>query len=261
MEDITLGLALLMVIAGFAAGIVNTLAGSGSVFTLGILFFSGMPADIANGTNRVGVFLQGLISVNIFHKNKQVPWQEHRTVAAAILIGALVGAFIAVEIPKHLLETLIGCIMCGLLLIVLFHPEKKLQQKEVSKPILILRSLIFFAIGVYGGFVQIGIGILLLTSFFTLTKLDPVKANGLKLLVVLLYSLPVLGIFAFYGQINWAAGALLAIGQAAGSWVASRFAMKSKKAAKYIHSLLIVMIVLSIIRMFHLDSMILSLFN
>lgn len=259
--ELTPGLGILMVLAGFAAGIVNTLAGSGSVFTLGILFFSGLPADIANGTNRVGVFLQGLISTSIFRKNKQVPWEENKPIALAILLGALVGAFIAVEIPKNLLEIFIGCIMVGLLLVVVFHPEKKWQQKKLSRRSQVIQWIIFFAIGIYGGFVQIGIGILLLTAFFTLTGLDAIKANGLKLLVVLIYSVPVLAIFAWNGQVNWIAGGLLAIGQAAGSLVGGRFAMKSKKAAKYIRSLLIIMIILSILRMFHLDSWVVSLFR
>ena len=123
---------LLMLLAGAAAGVVNTLAGSGSVFTLTVLIFAGLPADIANGTNRIGTATQSLIATSTFYKNDLLPFRKSLKYTFPALIGAMAGAITAAEIDENLMGLIIGGIMILLLFITVFKPQKYLNTAHIE---------------------------------------------------------------------------------------------------------------------------------
>ncbi|MDW7694388.1 sulfite exporter TauE/SafE family protein [Flammeovirgaceae bacterium SG7u.111] len=239
-----------MLLAGVLAGAINTLAGSGSVITLSILIFAGLPADIANGTNRIGTSVQSMISGYNFYKGKQftITGSLHYTIPA--LLGAIVGAMVVVDINEKWLEYIIGIMMMGMLLLIIFKPHKKIRNESNEAGNKWVTWLIFAAIGFYGGFIQAGIGIFLMMGLSYLTKLSMVQSNAVKVFTVALFSLPVLCIFIYNDQVNWELGIWLAVGQAIGSYSASKFALNNPNAVTWMRKVLIVMIVVSIIRMF-----------
>lgn len=242
----------LLILAGFAAGVVNTLAGSGSVFTLSTLLFFGLPADIANGSNRVGTTLQSLMAVSIFRKNDTSLFKWSKPFLIPAVLGSLLGAQAAIGLSEQMLNAVIGGIMLFLLAIILFNPKKGLKEvvEETNKKHKWTIWPVFFAIGFYGGFIQAGIGILLLVSLVSIAKFTMVRANAVKLVIVLTYSFPVFFIYLYNDQIDWVAGGLLAVGQLLGSFLAARFAVKNSKANKWIRVLLICMIILTVIKLF-----------
>ena len=249
LQDI--GESALLIIAGLAAGMVNTLAGNGSVFTLSALIFLGLPIDIANGTNRIGTTLQSITAVSVFRKHDKNLFDYSWPYVLPSFIGAQIGAWVVADIvSRELLNWIIGAIMLGLLVLVLANPKKGLKEGIDKKVNPWVRAVVFFAIGFYGGFIQAGIGILLLVSLVNIAGHSLVRSNAIKLVVVLAYSIPVSCIFLWYDQVNWSMGIWLAVGQVIGSFTAARFAVKSSKANQWIRGLLIVMILLAVAKLF-----------
>lgn len=242
----------LVVFAGVLAGFINTLAGSGSAITLGVLLFLGLPADMANGTNRVGVVALGLGSMAALDKKLvRGLLKKGRYIVVTTFIGALVGALVVVEINEAALEKVIGGLMIVLLFVVLFNPKRWLQDsaQALTRPTL-LHVLLFFAIGFYGGFIQMGFGIFFLAAAVLWARYSLIDSNIIKILVTFLFAIPVLGIFIWHGDVQWGLGLTLAVGQAIGGWLAARYALGHPQANAWIRRLLIVMIVAVIVKIF-----------
>jgi len=240
----------LTILAGFVAGIINTLAGSGSVVTLSMLSFLGLPSSIANGTNRIGVLFQSFTGFFTYKKKAKIDVSNKKGLIASCVLGSIVGSKIAVEINEFYLNLFFSVTMVCLLLTILLNSKSWLaeQAKDKKQPPLLITIPLFFLIGIYGGLFQAGVGILLLTSLILGQGLNLKQANGIKLLIVMLYIVPSLMVFYFNGQLAWAYGFLLAIGQVAGAYLAATFATQFPRANVYIHRLLIVVLVVSIFR-------------
>jgi len=240
----------LTILAGFLAGIINTLAGSGSVVTLAMLSLLGLPSNIANGTNRIGVLFQSFIGFTTYKKNADIDLTNRKPLVVSCVLGSIVGSQIAVEIDEFYLNLLLAITMVFLLGAILFNSKKWLVdqvdgQKKMSQKV---GLPLFFLIGIYGGFLQAGVGILLLSSLILGQGLNLKQANGIKLLIVLLYIVPSLFIFYINDQLIWKVGLLLAIGQVVGAYLAATFATQFPNANFYIHKLLICILLLSIFR-------------
>ena len=240
----------LTILAGFLAGIINTLAGSGSVVTLAMLSLLGLPSTIANGTNRIGVLFQSFIGFTTYKRNANIDLTNRRSLVVSCVLGSIVGSQIAVEIDEFYLNLLLAITMVFLLGAILFNSKKWLVdhvdgEKKMPK---IIGLPLFFLIGIYGGFLQAGVGILLLSSLILGQGLNLKQANGVKLLIVLLYIVPSLFIFFINDQLIWKVGLLLATGQVVGAYLAATFATQFPNANFYIHKLLICILLLSIFR-------------
>ena len=236
---------LLIVAAGILVGFINTLAGSGSIISLPLLIFLGLPANVANGTNRIAILLQSLTGVLSFKKKKVLDTTKYGlypTIAA--VLGSIIGALIAIDIDKVIMERVIGVVMVIMLFVVLYKPEKWLKEKKtnIEKPGF-LQLVIFFVIGIYGGFIQAGVGIFLLVALVLNAGYDLVRANALKLLIVLLYTPFALLIFILNGQVNWEYGLILSAGNIIGALIATKFAVDW--GPKFIRYILIAVIITS----------------
>lgn len=241
----------IFVVAGVFTGIINTLAGSGSLITLPIfIFICGLPAPVANGTNRIGVLVQGLVGIHGFWKNKQLPLEGILWLIVPTVIGASLGAFVAVDIDEKGMNTAIGILMVFMLGVMLVNPKRWIRESEPdpSRNRHPLTILVFLGIGFYGGFIQAGVGIFLLAGIVLIAKLDLGKANGVKLLLVFIFNLPALLIFISENQVHFLFGALMAVFQAIGAWLAVRFVAKVPNANIWIHRLLIVIVTLSALK-------------
>ena len=231
--------------AGFIAGFINTLAGSGSLVTLPLLIFLGLPANVANGTNRVGVLLQNVVAVGSFHDQKVMDWRRGLILSIPAIVGSIIGAQIAVNLDETMMRRTIGALMVVMLVVILVRPRRWLEGRPelANKPFGWVQWLIFFAIGVYGGFIQAGVGIFLLAALVLGAGYDLVRANAVKVLIVLVFTISALGVFLFNQQVVWSIGLIMAVGQMLGAWVASRMAVK--RGATFVRWLLIAVIVVS----------------
>ena len=227
---------------GFFAGFINTLAGSGSLLTLPMLMFLGLPANVANGTNRIAIFLQNVVGVGSFRQQKMLNARMGLWLALPAVVGSLLGAQIAIELNEAVMERVIGILLIVMFFLILYKPAQWLKDQAghvKSKPSL-LQFFIFFVIGIYGGFIQAGVGIFLLAGLVLGAGFDVVKANAIKLLIILIYTPFALAIFFMNDQVNWKIGLILALGNMLGAFVASRFAISW--GAKYVRYILLVVI-------------------
>lgn len=235
---------------GLAAGFINTNAGGGSMLTLPLLMFLGLPANVANGTNRVAILLQNIIGVHTFRQQKVLDYSSDYRLAIPAITGALAGALFAVEIEVKLLEEIIAALMVVMLFIVVLKPEAWVKERAgaVNPKPTSWQYVIFFFIGIYGGFIQMGVGFFLLSGLVLGCGYNLVKANAVKVFIVLIYTIFTLGIFMFHGQINWLAGLILAAGNMAGAWLGVHLSVKG--GAKYVRYVLILALVIVILNLF-----------
>lgn len=245
----------LFFIAGLLAGLVNTLAGNGSVFTLSLLLFTGMPAGLANGTNRVGGFVQCLVSVLTFRKSEKFKdlLKESLWLMIPTILGTVIGANSAIQVSDEILTKVIGYLMIFTLAIVLLKPKRWLIETANRKDNKsVLNFILFFAIGWYAGFIQMGMGILFLASLVLLSKYSIIDANFIKIIICTALLFPALLIFVYNDQVEWLPAISLTIGQALGGWLATKFALENENATIWVRRVLIVMISLAIIKLFNL---------
>lgn len=235
----------LIILAGFIAGFINTLAGSGSLVTLPLLIFSGLPATVANGTNRVAVLLQNVVSVGSFRKENALDTKGVLWLGIPAALGSLLGAQIAVNLDEIIMRRTIGVIMIVMLFVVLLRPKRWLKGKLDNLPgrPSLLQFFIFFIIGIYGGFIQAGVGIFLLAGLVLSVGYDLVRANAVKNGIVLFFTIFALIVFIRNNQVDWLIGFILAIGNMIGAWVGAKVAVE--KGAVWVRRLLILVMIIS----------------
>ncbi len=231
-----------LIAAGFLCGFINTLAGSGSLISLPLLMFMGLPANVANGTNRIAILMQNMVGVTSFKHQKVFTWKEGIWLAIPAVVGSIIGASFAVNINEKIMTQVIGALLVLMFFLIIFKPDIWVKGKAgiVSARPSILQIIIFFCIGLYGGFIQAGVGFFLIAGLVLGAGYDLVKTNAIKLLIVLCYTPFALAIFISNEQVNWQAGLILGIGNMLGAFVASRFAVSW--GAKVVRILLLVII-------------------
>lgn len=235
---------------GLAAGFINATAGGGSMLSLPLLMFLGLPANVANGTNRVAILFQNVVGVHTFRKKKVLDLSADFRLVLPALAGSVIGALIAVEMNVLLLEKVIAGLMVVMLLMVVLKPGAWVAEHASSnrpKPT-VFQYILFFFIGLYGGFIQMGVGFFLLAGLVLGCGHNLVKANAIKLYIVLAYTIFTIGIFMYYQQIDWRAGLILAVGNMAGAWLGVHFTVKG--GAKYVRYVLILALIIVILNLF-----------
>ncbi len=238
--------AALLIAAGFAAGFVNTVAGGGSVITIPVLLEALGDAGIANGTNRIAILMAQVAAVTGFRRAGKLDWRKVLPLVPATVIGAVTGAWIATRLDSDAMTKVFAFVLVLVAASVLIKPSKWLggQEKSIREP---LRSLVFFGVGFYGGFVQAGVGFLLLAALVVGGGLDLVRGNAAKVFLILVYTPVALLLFASAAQVNWSYGLVMGIGNVSGAILATRLAVA--KGAGWIRWVIIVMAVVAATRM------------
>ncbi|HQX44025.1 MAG TPA: sulfite exporter TauE/SafE family protein [Saprospiraceae bacterium] len=242
----------LAITGGFFAGCINTLAGNGSVLTLGFLTeIMGMPGNLANGTNRIGIFVQGLASLEAFQRNKKIPLKETWHYLVIGIIGAIVGAVVAIRISPDGFKLVYKYLVLALLVLMIIQSKKWTTRVMFSsglKPWIYIP--VFLALGFYGGFIQMGMGIFFLAVMVYIAKLPIIEANAVKVLMVTSYTIIVIGIFHFMGYVDWKIGGTIALGQGAGGWITAHTVSKIPNADKVAYYFLIAIMIFTLLHLF-----------
>jgi uncharacterized membrane protein YfcA len=218
--------ALALVAVGAVSGALNVLAGGGSFLSLPLLIFLGLPPGVANGTNRIAILVQNMGAVWRFRSHGLWDPAWIPLAAGPAVLGAILGTWAAIEIGDETFRRVLAGLMVLATLWILWDP---LSRRRSAAPGGVPRggrraafAAAFFAVGVYGGFVQAGIGFLL-AAVATWAGLDLVRGNALKVLVVLLLTPLSLAIFAWSGRVDWLAGLPLAAGHLLGALAGVRW--------------------------------------
>lgn len=219
-----LGFAALFAI-GFVAAVINVIAGGGSFLTLPLLLFLGLPAGVANGTNRVGVLAQNVSAVAGFRRHQVLPMRWALAVSVPALTGAGLGVWAALIVPDLAFRRILSVVMLVMTLGTLLHQSLRgASRTEILHPWHWTMIAGFFVTGVYGGFLQAGVGFLAL-AMTSLAGMDMVRGNAVKVFMVMLLTLLSLAVFAGTGHVNWPAGIALAAGNLLGGLVGVRVAV------------------------------------
>lgn len=241
----------LLISVGIITGFINTVAGGGSVIILPVLIlYFGLPVQIANGTNRIGILMQSIFSA-IGFKSKQISplalgTTKSLLLAAVIMLGAIIGANIAIDFPDYWFNKVLSVIMLVVLILTIWKPKPTTTWQQGNRGYWVSIVILFF-VGIYAGFIQAGTGFLLILCFSYFNGLSLVASNALKTVVVFLLTVGALYIFISDGQVNLKYGFLLAIGNAIGGYTASRWSVK--KGDKTIQIFMIVAVSIMAIKL------------
>lgn len=227
-----------LIVAGLCAGFVNTIAGGGSLLTLPALMLAGLPADLANGTNRIGILFQASSASFAFKKKGVFRRLPVGWVGAPTLVGAVMGAWAATLIPAEDLEPILLGSLVGMALLIatrgslLLPPEGAEERHPRRHPTALLG---LWAAGFYGGFVQAGLGFFLLAMLGGVLRMDLRRANAMKAITVLMMTVLALGVFLGHGLVAWLPGLILGISGATGATLGVRFALSAPlKVMRYL---------------------------
>lgn len=232
----------LLFLTGLTAGFINVMAGGGSTLTLPVLIFLGLDGALANGTNRLAIMIQNVVAVYGFRKNKFSAFKTSSLYALITLPGAVIGAFAAIQLDDFWFKKILGVVIIFVIATLSVpKPKEKDARKEISSKNKIFLFFSLFGAGFYGGFIQAGVGFILMGILFYFAGLNLVKVNMHKVFIVLVYTIPAFLVFALSGNVDWLLGLVLAAGNGVGGWIAARLSVR--KGEKIIRIVLMVVLI------------------
>jgi len=243
---------IIVLLGSFLAGSINTLAGNGSVITLSILTeLLGLPGNIANGTNRVGVLFNGLGGVWGFHRGGKLQLRGSLGLLICIIGGSVVGGIIAILITDAQFMLIYKVLMVIMLVVILVRPSRWLikTRLESAVPGWVL-WICYFLLGIYGGLIQMGMGVFFLAVLVLMSRIPLIEANAIKIFTVTVYTILVIILFQIRGIIDWEIGLMMGVGQFAGGWLTARTASRYPGADKWAYYLLVIIVLISVFSLF-----------
>ncbi|MFQ3229561.1 sulfite exporter TauE/SafE family protein [Reinekea sp.] len=219
----------ILAVTGLISGVINTIAGGGSNLTLPALMMMGLPADAANATNRVGVFMQSVAAVQGFASRGKMPTHDLKGIMIPLCVGGLLGSISASFMPVSFLKPVLLFTMLSLSTVILFRPSTVFPD-EGEESLLVKGNakawwMLLFA-GWYGGFVQAGVGFILIAAIAGSLRYDLVRTNALKVLAAGAFTLIALSVFIWRDQVVWIPGLILAASTIVGARIGVRLSLK-----------------------------------
>lgn len=235
---------------GITAGFINVIAGGGSALTLPALIFLGLNSALANGTNRVAVFIQNISAVGSFRNEKFHEFKQSTLFSLFTLPGAVLGALLSIRVSDVLFQRILAVVLVFIVFSMFFsYPQKNNRRDWGSRTNWLIYPAMVGA-GFYGGFIQVGVGFVLMAALYHLLRLSLVYVNMHKVFIIMVYTIPVLAVFAATGNIDWKCGIVLAAGNALGGWWGARATVRGGE--RVIRIILAVAILVMALKLFGL---------
>jgi hypothetical protein len=202
------------------AGWLNVMAGGGSLLTVPIMLFMGVPGPVANGTNRIAILAQNITAVNTFRRRGFSDFRLSVSLSAAAALGALGGASVGVHLDGVWFDRVLALVMVAVMVLMATGQDKvKPVGGDAEPKNLWLGHLLMVGAGFWGGFIQIGVGFVLMPILHRVMGLDLVRVNMHKVFVVLVFTIVALAVFASRLELLWWTGIGLAVGNSIGGWL------------------------------------------
>jgi uncharacterized membrane protein YfcA len=224
---------LLIFVAGFAAGVINALAGGGSFVTFPALLAAGLPAISANVTNTIALvpaqFSTAYAYRDALRKSLDDPRIEGKKLAIISLIFGLLGAILLLATPEQIFERSVPFLLLGATLVFalgMVMPKQMDHQMIGPKTVLVFQALV----SIYGGFFGGGVGILMLAALTLYGLRDIVLMNGLKITLAALMNVTATLLFLFSGKVHWLEALVLSVGSIAGGFAGAHAGSRIKPA-------------------------------
>ena len=238
---------IIILFMGIIAGSLNVLAGGGSMLTVPMMVFFGVAGNVANATNRIAILSQNIVATLVNIKSGYRNFKLAFSLGICTVPGAYYGALVGSNIDPQQFNYILAVIM--LLSLILMHAQpKSFVKATTSKKTLILGHLCMPIIGFYGGFIQIGIGFILMPVLYRVMRLPLTEVNVCKVFLVLFYT--VVAIFVFNTQLDiaWKVGLFLAIGNAIGGYIGAKLnIMKGNSIIKYVFNIVVIIFIIQLI--------------
>jgi uncharacterized membrane protein YfcA len=202
---------------GLVAGIVNAMAGGGSLLTVPLLVFAGVPGNTANGSNRVGVLANSLSAASTFRRLGVAGLAGIGRILGPAVVGSLIGSVVVSQLADDTFERIFGFVMIPILIMSLRKPDVARMADRPQWPTWVT-TLVFFGIGLYGGAFQAGVGLVLIVAL-SRAGVDLVVANNIKSIVTFVFTVFALPVFIINGDVDWAPAMVLAMGLAVGGFI------------------------------------------
>jgi len=220
---------LILALIGCLTGFINVMAGGGSLLTMPVMVLMGMKGPVANGTNRVAILAQNITAVAGFFRQGFSDFKLSLTLSLCALPGAVIGAWFGTKLQGVWFNRTLAAVMM-VVMILMSMKKPKSAEDRTDKPLqpkrLIAAHILMVAAGFYGGFIQAGVGFIMMTILHRILGLDLVRVNMHKVFIVGIYTIAALAIFAIRGNVVWLPGCCLAAGNAIGGWFGSHIAVK-----------------------------------
>lgn len=211
---------------GVVAGLVNIVAGGGSFLILPVLIFMGLPAPVANATNRVSIVCQCMVGIARFSQKGVRGIRYGLSLVPVAVIGAYFGTRLAIEISDETFKMVLGGLILIAVVVMVLDPLRFLRHRIRPDAQVVVAHGVFFGVGLYGGFINAGVGYVMLTVLTGVLGFDLVKSNLIKLVVSICYTVLSLGLFIANDMVHWLLGLCLAAGSMTGAWVGVHFSVK-----------------------------------
>lgn len=223
---------IVILIAGFAGGFTNAVSAAGSMFSLPAFIFAGLTPAEANATNRIAILAQNFSSITTFRKSG-VPHDNYVFwLSLATIPGAVVGAWFSLKISDEIFTKTLSLVMIVFLAITLANPLKSEAVKSRERTgnlYKLIGVVVYFFIGIYGGFIQAGSGFFIMAGCLLINRFDIVKTNYFKAVIMFTYTLAALSIFLWKGNVFWQHGLWMAAAMSAGSYVGVKWSIKANE--------------------------------
>ncbi|MEP4486419.1 MAG: sulfite exporter TauE/SafE family protein [Halioglobus sp.] len=248
--DISLWQAGLLTAIGVVAGFLNVMAGGGSLLTVPAMIFMGVPGPVANGTNRVAILAQNLTAITAFFSKGFSDFKLSLSLAACAIPGAVAGAMLGVRLEGDWFNRMLALIMLGVMLIMHFDKGNKSAAKnhQPSRKQLLQGHLLMLGVGFWGGFIQIGVGFIIMPVLNRVMGLDLVRTNMHKVFIIACYTAVALFVFASQVEILWIVGAALALGNAIGGYLGAHFTVtRGERLIKIVLNLVLILFIIKLL--------------
>lgn len=235
-----------LVAGGVLCGVINALAGGGSFVTLPLLLMIGLPPQIANATNRVAIVLQCGAGVATYHRHHVLPWRHVPPLAFPMVLGAILGAFLAAHLDESIFRKVAALLFVVMVATVFIDPKRWARENALGR---IRPALypVFFLVGIYGGFLQAGVGTLVIGLLVLAGGYDVTHGNALKFALAMIFTSAALLLFAGAGQVQWIPGLCLAAGTIAGGIIGARLVIA--KGAQWVRVVVVLSAVAAIVKL------------
>jgi uncharacterized protein len=217
---VTLAEAIAVLVAGFAAGGVNTIVGSGSLITFPTLLAVGFPSVVANVSNSVGLVPGGISGAIGYRRELRGQWRRVGILAIGTTAGAIVGGILLLELPESVFDAVVPILilLACVLMAIKRTPEQHADAEHTGAG-----TAASFATGIYGGYFGAAQGIILMSLLRFCFPDDLQRLNAIKIVLTATANGVAAVLFIFVADVAWDAAALIAAGSIAGAAVAARY--------------------------------------
>ena len=224
-----------LIVAGFAAGLVNVMAGGGSIITVPIMMFLGVPGPVANGTNRITIVAHNAAAIVTYLKHGVPHAKLCFTLTPVVIPPAVVGAYLSTMLNNEQFEWMLAGVMVAVLLLMQGQGSGSNGSESPAEPKNMVAGHLLMAVaGFWGGFIQIGMGFVVLPIMHRVMGLSLVDTNILKVFIIFVYTLLTIAVFATTSEVLWLIGLIAALGNIVGGYVGAKLTLsKGEKLIRH----------------------------